>query len=193
MTTLSAGSRFRAALAAEKPLQVAGCINAYCARMAERTGFKAIYLSGGGVAAGSLGVPDRGISTLDDVLTDVRRISNITHLPLLVDADTGFGDLDEWFAVADIDQLDVVAVKRLEESVKATRARVAEMDVVAIARAYFLDERNQFGCAETTFIVLKGAYGLDDPMDAGAAMALNGGIAYSGGTCSASCSPASAT
>lgn len=92
MTTLSAGSRFRAALAAEKPLQVAGCINAYCARMAEHTGFKAIYLSGGGVAAGSLGLPDRGISTLDDVLTDVRRITNITHLPLLVDADTGFGD-----------------------------------------------------------------------------------------------------
>ena len=62
---------------------------------------------------------------------------------------------------------------------------MAEMDVAAIARAYFLDERNQFGCAETTFIVLKGAYGLDDPMDAGAAMALNGGIAYSGGACGA--------
>ena len=92
MTISSAGSRFRAALAAEKPLQVAGCINAYCALMAERTGFKAIYLSGGGVAAASLGVPDRGISTLDDVLTDVRRITNITDLPLLVDADTGFGE-----------------------------------------------------------------------------------------------------
>ena len=92
MTISSAGSRFRAALAAEKPLQVAGCINAYCALMAERTGFKAIYLSGGGVAAASLGVPDRGISTLDDVLTDVRRITNITNLPLLVDADTGFGE-----------------------------------------------------------------------------------------------------
>ena len=92
MTIPSAGSRFRAAIAAEKPLQVAGCINAYCALMAERTGFKAIYLSGGGVAAASLGVPDRGISTLDDVLTDVRRITNITDLPLLVDADTGFGE-----------------------------------------------------------------------------------------------------
>jgi hypothetical protein len=63
--------------------------------------------------------------------------------------------------------------------------RMAEMDVAAIARAYFLDDRNQFGCAETTFIVLKGAYGLDDPMDAAAAMALNGGVAYSGGACGA--------
>lgn len=88
---ISAGFRFRAALAAEKPLQVAGCVNAYAARMAERTGFKAIYLSGAGVAAGSLGLPDLAISTLDDVLTDVRRITDITDLPLLVDADTGFG------------------------------------------------------------------------------------------------------
>lgn len=87
----SAGFRFRAALAAEQPLQVAGCINAYAARMAERTGFRAIYLSGAGVAAGSLGLPDLAISTLDDVLTDVRRITDITDLPLLVDADTGFG------------------------------------------------------------------------------------------------------
>ncbi len=100
MTISSAGSRFRAALAAEKPLQVAGCINAYCALMAERTGFKAIYLSGGGVAAASLGVPDRGISTLDDVLTDVRRITNITNLPLLVDADTGFGETDATIGIA---------------------------------------------------------------------------------------------
>ena len=100
MTTPSAGSRFRAALAAEKPLQVVGCINAYCARMAERTGFKAIYLSGGGVAAGSLGVPDLGISTLGDMLTDVRRITNITSLPLLVDADTGFGDTGTVLSIA---------------------------------------------------------------------------------------------
>ena len=91
MTNTSAGSRFRSALAAEKPLQVAGCINAYAARMAEQVGFKAIYLSGGGVAAGSLGVPDLGISMLDDVLTDVRRITDTTALPLLVDVDTGFG------------------------------------------------------------------------------------------------------
>ena len=87
----SAGAKFRAAVAAEKPLQVIGAINAYHARLAERTGYKAIYLSGGGVAAGSLGLPDLGITTLDDVLTDVRRITDACGLPLLVDADTGFG------------------------------------------------------------------------------------------------------
>jgi len=88
---MTAGARFRAAVAAEKPLQVIGTINAYHARLAERTGYKAIYLSGGGVAAASLGVPDLGITTLDDVLTDVRRITDACSLPLLVDADTGFG------------------------------------------------------------------------------------------------------
>ncbi|MGH8702041.1 MAG: methylisocitrate lyase [Burkholderiales bacterium] len=87
----SAGARFRAALAAERPLQVIGTINAYSARMAQRVGYRAIYLSGGGVAAGSLGVPDLGISGLDDVLTDVRRITDACPLPLLVDVDTGFG------------------------------------------------------------------------------------------------------
>src|SRR6266404_4790442 len=91
MSSGSAGARFRAAVAAEKPLQVIGAINAYHARLAERTGYKAIYLSGGGVAAGSLGLPDLGITTLDDVLTDVRRITDACGLPLLVDADTGFG------------------------------------------------------------------------------------------------------
>jgi methylisocitrate lyase len=88
---ISAGSRFRAALREEKPLQVVGAINAYAARLAERTGFKALYVSGGGVAASSLGVPDLGISTLDDVLTDVRRITDNTDLPVLVDIDTGWG------------------------------------------------------------------------------------------------------
>ena len=87
----SAGARLRAALAEEKPLQVIGTINAYHARLAERVGYRAIYLSGGGVAAGSLGVPDLGISGLDDVLTDVRRITDACSLPLLVDVDTGFG------------------------------------------------------------------------------------------------------
>jgi methylisocitrate lyase len=87
----SAGQRFRDALAQEKPLQIAGTINAYAARLAERVGFRAIYLSGGGVAAGSLGVPDLGISTLDDVLTDIRRITDVCNLPLLVDVDTGWG------------------------------------------------------------------------------------------------------
>lgn len=87
----SPGSRFRAALAAEKPLQVAGAINAYTARLAQATGFRALYLSGGGVAANSLGIPDLGISTMDDVLIDVRRITDATSLPLLVDIDTGWG------------------------------------------------------------------------------------------------------
>ncbi len=87
----SAGARFRIALKEERPLQIAGTINAYAARLAERAGFRAIYLSGGGVAAGSLGVPDLGISTLDDVLTDIRRITDVTDVPLLVDVDTGFG------------------------------------------------------------------------------------------------------
>jgi methylisocitrate lyase len=88
---MSAGQKFREAVAAEKPLQVVGAINAYAARMAEATGFKALYLSGGGVAANSLGMPDLGISTMEDVLTDVRRITEVTTLPLLVDIDTGWG------------------------------------------------------------------------------------------------------
>ena len=88
---LSPGAKFRAALAAEKPLQVPGAICAYHAILAEKSGYRAIYLSGGGVAAGSLGVPDLGISSLDDVLTDVRRITDASSLPLLVDVDTGFG------------------------------------------------------------------------------------------------------
>jgi methylisocitrate lyase len=87
----SAGARFRAAVDEEKPLQVVGAINAYTARLAEATGFRAIYLSGGGVAANSLGLPDLGISTMEDVLTDVRRITGATSLPLLVDIDTGWG------------------------------------------------------------------------------------------------------
>jgi methylisocitrate lyase len=85
------GQKFRRALTDEQPLQIAGAINAYTARMAEATGFRALYLSGGGLAANSLGMPDLGISTLDDVLTDVRRITDATSLPLLVDIDTGWG------------------------------------------------------------------------------------------------------
>ena len=91
MTTLSAGARFVKALADEKPLQIVGTINANHALLAKRAGYRAIYLSGGGVAAGSLGVPDLGITTLEDVLVDVRRITNVCDTPLLVDADTGFG------------------------------------------------------------------------------------------------------
>ena len=88
---LSAGARFRAALQAEKPLQIIGAISAYHAMLATQSGFKAIYLSGGGVAAGSLGLPDLGISTLEDVLIDVRRITDAVDTPLLVDIDTGWG------------------------------------------------------------------------------------------------------
>jgi methylisocitrate lyase len=87
----SAGARFRAAVAAEKPLQVIGAINAYAARLAEHSGFKALYVSGGGVAASSCGVPDLGITSLEDAATDVRRITDICELPLLVDIDTGWG------------------------------------------------------------------------------------------------------
>jgi methylisocitrate lyase len=88
---MSAGKKFKDALVQEKPLQVIGAINAYHALLATQTGFKALYLSGGGVAAGSLGIPDLGISTLEDVLIDIRRITDVTDTPLLVDIDTGFG------------------------------------------------------------------------------------------------------
>lgn len=89
--SISAGARFRQAMANEKPLQVVGTINANHALLATQSGFNAIYLSGGGVAAGSLGIPDLGITTLEDVLTDIYRITNVTNTPLLVDVDTGFG------------------------------------------------------------------------------------------------------
>ena len=88
---MTPGSNFRQALREEKPLQIPGAINAYHATLAKASGFKAVYLSGGGVAAGSLGLPDLGISNLDDVLTDIRRITDVCDLPLLVDVDTGFG------------------------------------------------------------------------------------------------------
>ncbi|MCF6193051.1 MAG: methylisocitrate lyase [Kangiellaceae bacterium] len=91
MSITSAGSKFRKAVADNKPLQLVGTINAFTAHMAKRSGHNAIYLSGGGVAANSLGIPDLGISTIDDVLTDVRRITDVCDLPLMVDADTGFG------------------------------------------------------------------------------------------------------
>ncbi len=91
------GQRLRAAIAAENPLQVVGTINAYCAMLAERAGFRALYLSGAGVANASYGLPDLGITSLDNVLEDVRRITGATRLPLLVDADTGFGSA---FAIA---------------------------------------------------------------------------------------------
>ena len=91
MSSISPGAAFKKALVEESPLQIIGTINANHALLAKRAGYRAIYLSGGGVAAGSMGVPDLGITTLEDVLTDVRRITNICDTPLLVDADTGFG------------------------------------------------------------------------------------------------------
>lgn len=90
-TSTTAGARFRRALAEEKPLQIMGTINAYCAMMAERVGYRAIYLSGGGVANASYGLPDLGMTSMNDVLEDVRRISSATEVPLLVDIDTGWG------------------------------------------------------------------------------------------------------
>ena len=91
-STPSAGARFRQAMTVERPLQIAGTINAYCALMARQAGFRAIYLSGAGVANASFGLPDLGITTLNDVAADIERITGVTDLPLLVDADTGFGN-----------------------------------------------------------------------------------------------------
>lgn len=91
MAIESAGKKFRDAVVAERPLQCVGAINAYHARLAEATGFRALYISGGGVAAGSCGIPDLGITTMEDVLTDLRRITDVTTLPVLVDVDTGWG------------------------------------------------------------------------------------------------------
>lgn len=91
MSIESAGAKFKAAIKAEKPLQCVGAINAYHARLAEASGYKSLYISGGGVAAGSCGIPDLGITTLEDVLIDLRRITDVTTLPVLVDIDTGWG------------------------------------------------------------------------------------------------------
>src|SRR5580693_2354485 len=90
--TPSAGARLRAAVEAERPLQVVGTVNAFCALLAERAGFRAIYLSGAGVANASFGLPDLGMTNLNDVCEDVRRITGVTNLPLMVDADTGWGN-----------------------------------------------------------------------------------------------------
>jgi methylisocitrate lyase len=132
--TDTAGSRWRAALDAERPLQVIGTINAHHAHLARRAGFRAIYLSGGGVAAGSLGMPALDISTLDDALTDVRRITDVCNLPLLADADTGFGvsafnvaratrSLDTMQTRAEL--YDVIGYHDFEARLDALRARDA--------------------------------------------------------------------
>ena len=115
-TPLSPGSRFRAALVAEKPLQIAGAINAYAALLAQRAGFRALYLSGAGVANHSYGIPDIGDTTLADVVIDVRRIARRVDLPLLVDIDTGWGDATA--AVREIAAAGAAAV-HLEDQVPA--------------------------------------------------------------------------
>jgi methylisocitrate lyase len=112
---------FRAAVQQEHPLQVIGAINAYTARMAQATGFRALYLSGGGVAANSLGMPDLGISTMDDVLIDVRRITEVTTLPLLVDIDTGWGSaFNIARTIRSMEQAGAAAV-HIEDQVSAKR------------------------------------------------------------------------
>jgi methylisocitrate lyase len=115
------GATFRAAVAAEKPLQVVGAVNAYAALLAEHSGFKALYLSGGGVAASSCGIPDLGITTLEDVLVDARRITDVTPLPLLVDIDTGWGGaFNIARAIRALDRAGVAAV-HIEDQVMQKR------------------------------------------------------------------------
>src|SRR2546425_4925862 len=127
--TSTPGARFRAAVHAEKPLQIVGTINANHALLAKAAGYRAIYVSGGGVAAGSLGIPDLGISTLDDVLTDVRRITDVCDLPLLVDVDSGFGPsaFNVARTVRSLERFgaaDALAVEGLERAVERARACV---------------------------------------------------------------------
>ncbi len=117
----SAGARFRSALEAERPLQIAGTINAYAALLAERAGFRAIYLSGGGVANASYGLPDLGITQLSDVLEDARRITGITDVPLLVDVDTGWGSaFNIARTIREMERAGVAAI-HLEDQVAAKR------------------------------------------------------------------------
>src|SRR5688572_23964290 len=119
--TTSAGQRLREAVESERPLQVAGTINAYCALLAQRAGFKAIYLSGAGVANASFALPDLGVTTLNDVLEDARRITRATQLPLLVDVDTGFGSaFNIARTVRDMINAGVAAI-HLEDQVQAKR------------------------------------------------------------------------
>lgn len=117
----SAGARFRAAVAEEHPLQVMGAITAYAGRMAKRVGYRALYLSGGGVAANSLGMPDLGISTMEDVLIDARRIVDATQMPLLVDIDTGWGGaFNIGRTIRNFERVGVAAV-HMEDQVGAKR------------------------------------------------------------------------
>lgn len=121
MSKQSAGAKFRQAVKDESPLQVVGTITAYAARMAERTGYKAVYLSGGGVAANSLGMPDLGISTMEDVLTDARRITAVCNLPLMVDIDTGWGSAFNIARTIKMFTQAEVAAVHMEDQVSAKR------------------------------------------------------------------------
>ncbi|TVQ87955.1 MAG: methylisocitrate lyase [Chromatiaceae bacterium] len=134
-TTNTPGMRLRQAVAAERPLQVVGTINAYHARLAERTGYRALYISGGGVAAGSLGVPDLGITGLADVLEDIRRITYVTDLPVLVDADTGWGGA---FNIA----------RTVKEMIRAGAAGCHIEDQVAAKRCGHRPGKAVVSCAE---------------------------------------------
>ncbi|GAC1415827.1 MAG: methylisocitrate lyase [Acidobacteriaceae bacterium] len=131
----SPGHLFREAVQTERPLQIIGAINAYTARMAEATGFKALYLSGGGVAANSLGLPDLGISTMDDVLTDVRRITEVSTVPLLVDIDTGWGGA---FNIA----------RTIRQMIKAGAGAVHIEDQVGAKRCGHRPGKELVACAE---------------------------------------------
>lgn len=132
---MTKGMRLREAVAAERPLQVVGTINAYHARLAERTGYRALYISGGGVAAGSLGVPDLGITGLADVLEDIRRITYVTDLPVLVDADTGWGGA---FNIA----------RTVKEMIRAGAAGCHIEDQVAAKRCGHRPGKAVVSCAE---------------------------------------------
>ena len=121
MSKHSAGAKFRQAVKDESPLQVVGAITAYAARMAERTGYKAVYLSGGGVAANSLGMPDLGISTMEDVLIDARRITAVCSLPLMVDIDTGWGSAFNIARTIKMFTQAEVAAVHMEDQVSAKR------------------------------------------------------------------------
>ena len=133
--SLSPGTRFRVAVEAERPLQVVGTINAYCALLAERAGFRALYLSGAGVANASFGLPDLGITTLNDVTADVQRITSVTELPLLVDIDTGWGSA---FVIA----------KTIKEMIRAGAAAVHIEDQVQAKRCGHRPNKALVSCTE---------------------------------------------
>ena len=150
----SAGGKFRKALGEEAPLQVVGAITAYAARMAEATGFKALYLSGGGVAANSLGMPDLGISTMEDVLTDARRITNATTLPLLVDIDTGWGGaFNIARTIRSMEQAGVAAV-HMEDQVGTKRCGHRPGKEIVSQRGDGGSHQGGCGCADRSEFVM---------------------------------------